>query len=90
MNKVSIIVNIGLLLWALFTLAPLLPLLFCAFTGKMYLIDVNFNDFSLDFFMKVISMMGSSYFNSLMTALGAVLLNVPLCFLAAYAFAKFR
>lgn len=56
----------------------------------MYFINIEFGDFTLRYFVEVISMMGNAYFNSLVASLGAVALNVPLCLLAAYAFARFR
>jgi len=90
LNRISIITHIILLAWTVFTIFPIFPLILAAFTGKLFFLNLTLSDFSLDFFEKVIAVMGNAYFNSLITAVGAVAINIPSCALAGFAFARFK
>jgi len=90
LNKISILIQIILLAWTVFTIFPLFPLIFAAFTGKLFFLNLTPSDFRLDFFEKIVAMMGNAYFNSLIIAIGAVAINIPSCSLAGFAFARFK
>lgn len=89
LKKINAICYLILSIWTLIIIYPLIQLVICAFTGKLTIVP-DILSFSLKNFLDVIDHIGYSYVNSLITATAAVLINLPICTLAGYAFSRFK
>ncbi|MEM1515839.1 MAG: carbohydrate ABC transporter permease [Candidatus Bathyarchaeia archaeon] len=86
----DIVTYVLLFIWTAFTVFPFIQLTLTAFTGRTFITSLRPEYFTLSNFDEVIRFAGYSYVNSLITALGAMIINVPISSLAAYAFSRFN
>lgn len=89
-KTVNAVTYLCLLSWTFFTISPFVSLTLTAFTGRTYWTNLELEGFNTSHFQEVISVSGYSYVNSLITAFGAMMINVPICSLASYAFSRFN
>lgn len=86
MNKHTLVVTVGLVLFAIITIYPIYWLIVNAFglnAGGRSLVSVAVQNFQ-----NVFQVMGYSYLNSLIIAGAATVINVIICSMSAYAFAR--
>lgn len=85
------ITYISLTLLAIFTLFPIVWMVFIAIRPREEMFEFSVpTQFSVANFERAIAAMGSSFINSIVLSLVTSLINVAICFLAAYAFARMQ
>ena len=85
------ITYISLTILAIFTLFPIVWMVFIAIRPREEMFEFSVpTQFSFTNFERAINAMGSSFINSIVLSLVTSLINVAICFLAAYAFARMQ